>query len=196
MQGYQAIARVSERLIAMLQEELVPDFIPQKDKIGLCNPADRGDTAVGIYLYDIMENEDIARGRQMYNSNDRRMIYPPIYLNLYYMITPYFMGNVRYRTMGEHETLGRIIQYLHDYPIISIDSIDKEDKDGIDLKVELLRLDMEQKSRIWNYTNEPYRTSLFYRISPVIISSDRYKSVERVKVAQINVDDKYEGGGR
>ena len=91
MQGYQAIARVSERLIAMLQEELVPDFIPQKDKIGLCNPADRGDTAVGIYLYDIMENEDIARGRQMYNSNDRRMIYPPIYLNLYYMISPYFM---------------------------------------------------------------------------------------------------------
>ena len=55
---------------------------------------------------------------------------------------------------------------------------------------------MEQKSRIWNYPNEPYRTSLFYRISPVIISSDRYKSVERVKVAQINVDDKYEGGGR
>ncbi len=190
MQGYQAIAKVSERLIKLLQEELSPEFIPQKDKIGLCNPADRGDMALGVYMYDIMENDEFARGRQMYNTNDRRQIYPPIYLNLYYMITPYFMGNVRYRTTGEHEVMGRIIQYFHDYPLITIESIDEDSADGIDLRVELLRLDMEQKSRIWNYPNEPYRTSIFYRISPVIISSDRFKSVERVKAAEINVNDK------
>ncbi len=189
MQGYQAIAKVSERLIKLLQEELVPEFIQQKDKIGLCNPADRGDMALGVYMYDIMENDEFARGRQMYNTNDRRQIYPPIYLNLYYMITPYFMGNVRYRTTGEHEVMGRIIQYFHDYPLITIESIDEDSPDGIDLRVELLRLDMEQKSRIWNYPNEPYRTSIFYKISPVIISSDRFRNVERVRVAEINVSD-------
>jgi hypothetical protein len=53
--------------------------------------------------------------------------------------------------------------------------------------VELLRMDMEEKTKIWAYPEEPYRTSLFYRVSPVLVASSRHRDVSRVSSAEISV---------
>lgn len=188
MSDYSVIADVSKIMINKLQSILVPDLISGNDKIDVCSPAEHNDISLGLFLYDIMESEEIRRSTMRVSGLSNKMVYPPIYLNLYYMLTPYFMGNIKYRSISEQETLGKIIQYFHDYPIISKDELNDDNDGTTDLRIELLRLDMEQKQRIWTFPNEPYRTSLFYKVSPAIIHSSRYRNITRVSDAKINVD--------
>lgn len=195
MSDYSVIADVSRIMVSKLQRVLVPDLISGNDKIDVCSPAEHNDISLGLFLYDIMESEEIRRSTMMVSGMSNKMVYPPIYLNLYYMLTPYFMGNVKYRSIGEQEALGKIIQYFHDYPIITYDELNSTGDDGTDLRIELLRLDMEQKQRIWTFPNEPYRTSLFYKISPVVIHSSRYRNITRVSDARINVNSVEGNGG-
>ncbi len=186
MADYTIIADVSEKLIGLLKKEFVPEFISSKDGIALCSPADKSDVTLGLFLFDIRESEEIRRSSAVI-SGMNKMQYPPIFLNLYYMVTAYTAGDVRFRMSSEERILGRVIQYFHDYPLISIDDIDPGDMNGVDLRIEMLRLDAEQKSKIWNFPNVPYKTSIFYKVSPVSIDSARKKEVIRVKQAQINV---------
>ena len=192
MADYSVIADVSRVLVHKLQKILVPDLISGNDKIDVCSPAEHNDISLGLFLYDIMESEEIRRSTMMMSGVSNKMVYPPIYLNLYYMLTPYFMGNIKYRSISEQETLGKIIQYFHDYPVITGDELSYAEEGMTDLRIELLRLDMEQKQRIWTFPNEPYRTSLFYKISPVVIHSSRYRNVTRVSDARFN-DNAVEG---
>jgi hypothetical protein len=187
MAEYSIIADVSQLIVKQLQQLLVPDIVAGNDKVGLCSPSDRNDIVMGIFLYDLAESEDISRSTMSTAGISNRLKFPPIYMNLFYMITPYFTGNVRYKTTSEQEALGKIIQFYHDYPLIPIDEVNNEDTDGIDLRVELLRLSMEEKSKIWIFPDEPYRTSLFYKVSPVMIGSSRYRDVTRVAHADISV---------
>lgn len=195
MSDYSVIADVSRLMVSKLQRMLVPDLISGNDKVDVCSPAEHNDIALGLFLYDVMESEEIRRSTMMVSGMSNKMVYPPIYLNLYYMLTPYFMGNVKYRSIGEQETLGKIIQYFHDYPIINYDELNSSGEGGTDLRIELLRLDMEQKQRIWTFPNEPYRTSLFYKVSPAIIHSSRYRNITRVSDARINVNSVEGNGG-
>ena len=101
MKDYSMIADVSRAMISIIQKVLVPDLVSSNDSIGLCSPSDRNDVTLGIFLYDIIESEELRRSTTMTNTVSDRLYYPPIYLNLYYMITPYFTGNVKYRMLSE-----------------------------------------------------------------------------------------------
>lgn len=188
MKEYSMIADVSRAIIGIMQKALVPDIVASNDSIGLCSPADRNDVLLGLFLYDIIESDELRRSTTRTNTISDRLNYPPIYLNLYYMITPYFTGNVKYRMLSEQEALGRLIQQFHDYPLIPADEVAQENENVIDLRVEMLRLDNEEKSKIWTFPNEPYRTSLFYKVSPVVINSSRYRDITRVSEADIHVN--------
>ena len=50
-------------------------------------------------------------------------------------------------------------------------------------QIQLQRLERFEKLRMWNFANEPYKLSLFYRVQPVEISSTRTKEVARVREA-------------
>lgn len=126
MADYTIIADVSEKMAGLLQEQLVPDMVSGADKIALCSPADKADVSLGIFLFDIRESEEIRRS-SMVSYGVNAIQYPPIYLNLYYMITAYTVGEVRYKMAAEQRLLGRVIQYFHDYPLIPIDDVSRED---------------------------------------------------------------------
>lgn len=186
MADYTIIADVSEKIAGLLQEQLVPDMVSGADKIALCSPADKADVSLGIFLFDIRESEEIRRS-SMVSYGVNAIQYPPIYLNLYYMITAYTVGEVRYKMAAEQRLLGRVIQYFHDYPLIPIDDVSREDMTGVDLRVEMLRLTAEQKAKIWNFPNIPYKTSIFYKVAPVSIDSARIHEISRVRQVEINV---------
>lgn len=189
MADYTVIADVSEKLTELLQNELVPTTIPGKDKIALCSPSDKSDASLGIFLFDIRESEEI-RQSSMVSHGMNKIKYPPIYLTLYYMVTAYSNGDVRYKMISEERILGKVIQYFHDYPLISLDDIDPAETGGVDLHIEMLRIDSTEKSRIWNFPDIPYKTSIFYKVSPVSIDSARMKNVTRVNRVEINVASK------
>lgn len=189
MAGYTIISDVSQKLISILQRELVPDLITGNDGIALCSPADKSDISLGLFLFDIRESEEIRRSSMVAHGMNN-IQYPPIFINLYYMITAYSIGNAMYKMIAEERILGRVIQLFHDYPLISIDDVAPDDMNGVDIRIEMLRMDLEQKSKIWNFPNIPYKTSIFYKLSPICIDSARIKEISRVRHVEINVDSK------
>jgi len=178
------IAEVGNLLVKILRRELIPDVIPHSSNIGLCSPEDHGDLQLGVYLYDISENEDI-RVSGMVNEGINRQVFPPTYLSLHYMLTAYSASDIKARASEEQKILGRVIQVFHDYNVLP----EGELGDGASMpaRIELQRMERFEKMRLWNMPNIPYRLSLFYRVQPVEIVSAKTKEISRVRDVDFSV---------
>ena len=175
---YTAIAEVGNALVRLLKSQMVPETLQNPDHIGLCSPADRGDFEVGIYLYDVRESEDV-RSHEMGEISVSRQKYPPAHLSLYYMITAYSNGDVKYRSEEEQRLLGRVIQVLHDYAVMDGGILPAAQGEILPV-VEMQPLTLEEKMRVWTVPNTAYKTSLFYKVGPVEVESTRSKDSKRV----------------
>lgn len=187
MGKYTVIADVGMRLRDILAQGLVPDLIQDDNSIGLCSPAEKGDFSLGIYLYDIRENEDI-KIQGMINSGLKEQTFPPVFLSLYYMITAYSSSDVKFRAGQEQRILGRSMQLLADHMLIPAEEVG-DNLEGIDLRVEMVDMTIEEKMKIWNDPSKPYKTSLFYRVAPVELESLRTKKVARVTELDLTFQD-------
>lgn len=173
---YTVVSTINNKLIALLRRNMVPKAISGREEIGLCSPRDHGDMLLGVYLYDICENDTIRMsGMQPYDSG--HVQFPPMYLELYYMITAYSNIDIRYREEENHRILTRTMQVLHDYP-----QMEGEDP----IHVEYQNLTLDQKSAIWHNLGGEYRLSLFYKITPVKLESTIRKETVRVQEIQVN----------
>ena len=100
MGRYTVISEVSQKIVDLLFDGMVPDLIADKNSIGLCGPDEKGDFSVGIYLYDIEENHDLRRSG-MVNYSYTGQKFPPLILSLYYMITAYSSSDIKFRAVQE-----------------------------------------------------------------------------------------------
>lgn len=186
MAKYTVIADTGERLIEILRKNLVPEVLNNPNEIGLRSPEDRGDVSLGLFLYDVKESEEIRqRGNVLIRD---RITKAPLYLTLYYMITAYSSGDAKFRLAQEQRILGRVLQTFHDYPVIPLEEVDKDQTSGTDLHIHLMRMTVDEKSRLWNFPNVGNRLSLFYRVSPVTIDSALSDEAKRVTDVDINVE--------
>lgn len=185
MGRYTIIADTGNCLVERLRGVLVPDLIQNVGEIGLRSPEDRGDTSLGLFLYDIKPSEEVYQKRAVV-TNDR-ISKPPMFLSLSYMITAYAQGDVQYRLLQEERILGRVIQYFYDNPIIPLEEVDPQMTGGTELHIQMLNPDVDEKSRIWSFPNVGNRLSLFYKVSPVAIDSEISRKVTRVTDLDINV---------
>ena len=181
MAGFTIISDVSEALVKLFKDNMVPDVIQSLDGVGLCSPAEKGDYSLGIYLYDVKESEEVfSSGMQTAGLNKQK--YPSRYMELYFMITPYSMSDLKFRMSEEQRILGRVLQIMADTPILDASLLGASAVgDTYPVKIELLRLNNEEKMKLWTFPNEPYKTSLYYRIAPIEIESTRVRDVTRVR---------------
>lgn len=184
MGRYTIIADIGQYLTDVLAEGLIPDLLADKNEIGLCCPEEKGDLTVGIYLYDIQENEAF-RVSGMVNHSFQAQSYPPTFLSLYYMITVWSPSDIRFRAIQEHRILGRIIQLLKDKNLWEAAEFGNDDVPNI--RVEYLEMTPEEKAKAWNSTALPYRTSLFFKIGPVSLDSAKTRAIHRVMDMDIQV---------
>lgn len=175
---YTGIAETGERLLRLLREAMVPEPVAYAKQIGLCAPPDRGDCMVGVWLYDIRECGEL-KSRRMVTVDSERQRYPSTYVNLYYMITAYSDGDIKYRAGQEAHMLGKIIQTLGDAAVIDYAG-QQGCADGSVSQIVPLDLPMEDKLRIYHVPDGSYKTSLFYEIGPVELESERERRVRRV----------------
>lgn len=181
------ILEVGNALVTLLRENLTPDIIQNPDAIGLCSPDEKGDIVLGLHLYDIRENEEI-RINDMHNLDIGRQRNPSAYLTLSYMITAYSTADVKFRAGEDHKILGKVAQVFHDNPVLSASTLKPVERAGeMSLRIRMINLEMEEKQRLWNFPNNSYRVSLFYRISPVEVESARIRSVQRVVALDLGV---------
>lgn len=186
MGRYTMIADVGEKLVSILQRELVPAVLPNPNEVGLCSPEDHGDISLGLFLYDVKESEEVRQQGAAVIKKEKLMK-PPIYLNLYYMITAYSGGDIRYKLTQEQRILGKVMQTFYDYPMIPLEEVDKDAVNGMDLRIQMQKISIDEKSKIWNFPNVGNKLSLFYKVSPVAIESELTSDMTRVTDLDITV---------
>ena len=176
--GYGMISDIGNLLTGILCRELVPDVIAHDYNIGLCSPQEHGDLNLSIYLYDINLNEDMPLSG-MVSSGIGKQTYPSVYLNLYYMITAYSGSDIKFRAAEEHRILGKVVQALRDHSVLTPEDFGNEA--AAPVRIEMQRMNQHEKHDLWNFPNLPYKLSLFYRIQPVEISSNKTRDIVRVR---------------
>lgn len=184
--SYTAISDVSDTLVHMLRENLVPEPIKKQKNIGLCSPADKGDFQLTLYLYNIEESGEYRINR-MESLPNGDLKYPPLSFNLYYLLTAYSTGDLQNKAMDEHKILGRAIQVFHDNNVLK-GSVLKGSLNGTDqeIRVNIKNLSYDEMMRIWHFEGIPYNLSIAYRVGPVLVDSTRVKSTRRVVKSQFD----------
>ena len=187
MLNYNIVSETGEALIKLLREGMVPEIIPNSEGIGVCHPSDRGDVSLGICLYDIKRNTDIIPTDKVAVGADKFRS-PSMFIELYYMITAYSSSDIKFRMLEEAKIIGRAIQLLDGTSVLKGEVFGKPFTDlRYPPRIEMLDLETEEKHRIWNSTETPYRLSLFYKVYPIEIESEKITSITRVTETDITV---------
>jgi hypothetical protein len=184
MANYTVIADVGETLIELLRDNM-EDLIA-RDSIILFSPGEIEDdsTRLSLFMYQVVEN-DYLKNQEMRQVNSTALQYPPITLDLFYMMTSYPSTSIpdrTDRTLEEHRILGRAMRIFYDNAILrgsllrgSLAGTDEE------LRIVLTTMNMENITQMWNsFEGKPYRPSVFYQVTPVPIDSTRQRDVDRV----------------
>ncbi len=190
MSGYNIISDVTEAIVKILRAGMVPDIIPNSEAIGACHPSDKGDIVLGVNLYDVKRNTDVADVNGI-SVGKNKMRAPSLYLDLYYMITAYSASDIRFRSIEEAKIIGRAIQLLEGNAVLKGDILGRSAA-GLKYvpRLEFMDLESEEKTRLWNIPDVPYKFSVFYKVYPVEIGSIRISDITRVTSADFAVEEK------
>ena len=191
--GYTVVADVGASLLKLLREHLTPDPVPRPDLIGMASPVDKGDFVLSIYLLGIRENGEARRNEMQPQGGVLR--YPPLALDLQYLLTAHSNADLHTRTLDEHRVLGKAMQVLYDNSILRPPYLEGSLADGGELlRITAESADAGQLMGLWRFGDVPYKLSLLYRVGPVTVESNRVKPGPRVVERRITLRDKGGGG--
>lgn len=185
-------ATLKNILINQMQIELDEDEVFD---ITLSNPALEKDEInqpkLNLFLYQIEENAD-GRNRFWPAEGSGILRYPPLTLNLNYVLTPFVNDPV-----DGHRILGEAMRVFHENTTLQGNLL----SEGLantseELKLDLRRLTLEELTRIWNALNEPYRLSVCYSVRIVHIDARRERSAGRVTVKENQQFQRMESNGK
>lgn len=185
MADYSVIADIGLSFVNMLRKALVPELIAHPDGVGLASPLDRGDMNLSLYLFEVKENAE-ARINDLVDQGDR-MRYPPIALDLFYIVTAHSASDVLTRAIDEQRIIGKTMQLLHDYPVLKGDDLEGALAGSQDT-YRIAKHEVPLETLINLFPNQPYKLSLSYRVGPIYLDSTRTKAVARVKERQVKLD--------
>lgn len=177
---YTAIAQISRQIVTLLKEELTPDLLPAGDAVGLCTPTNTGDFSLGVYLYSV-EQSAHARISGRINQDLHTEKYPPLVLDLFYMITPYLKSDVKFLAEEEQTLIGKVLQVINDHSVLI-----QTDEESVTL--ELCNPTLDEREKIWGSNAQPYRISVFVAARAVIVESARSREVARVREFVVDTD--------
>lgn len=182
---YTTIADVSETLTYLLRSNMEDLINP--DSIILFSPGEveaSDSVRLSLFLFQINENVHM-KNQEMQIINPTKLKYPPLILDLFYMLTSYPSSGIQdktERTKEEHRILGKAMQTIHDNSIITgpllrgclID-------DGQELHISQTSLNLDDMTKIWStFQDRSFRPSVCYLVSNVRIESTRGKETKRV----------------
>lgn len=178
-------------MVELLKGAMVPELMKDKGAIALCSPVNKGKAQMTLHLYHVESCGEyrISTMRDLANG-DRK--YPPMTLNLYYLLSAYSSASESARSAEEHRLIGRAMQVLFDNPVLKDDLL-KGTLSGSDqeIRVEMVSLKNAELMDIWRFDTMPYHLSVAYRLSPVLIESTRVKEVKRVAKSEFKFEEKH-----
>lgn len=185
MSNYMAIAEVGETIIEVLRENM-EDLIPT-DSIVLTSPGEieATDTVrLSLFLYQVVENAHL-KNQEPEMINSTRLRYPPIALDLFYMLTAYPASGIQdktEKTMEAHSILGRALQIFYDNSILSGSSMRGSlAETDEELHISQTPMNLDDMTKIWStFQDKSFRPSVCYLVTPVRIESSREEQTVRV----------------
>lgn len=195
MGTYTVIADVGQALVKLFQSRMVPEVIPKKEQIGLSTPKEVGNYRLGICLYDVQESSVIRNEPKRWCGENIRT-FPPMYLDLYYMLIPYSNIDRKYRATEEQKILGSVIRVMRDFPLLNPKTYETEESMGIGtLQMEIQNISFEEKTKIWNSMNEAMQNAVYCKVNSVELESARHQQVQRVQDIEIRFGQGGHGNG-
>ncbi len=172
----------------LLRGALVPELIDHPDGVGLAHPADKGDLNLSIFLYGVRENTDY-RSNDMIDAGGGELRFPPLALDLSYLVSAHSASDVQTRAMDEHRIIGRTIQTLYDFPVLKGDDL-VGSLAGSGQTIKISKEDVPLETILNLFQKAPYRLSLGYSVGPVFIDSTRTRKVSRVAERRVRLTEK------
>ena len=184
---YSVIADVSLSLVRLLREHMTPDPIPQPELIGLASPDDRGDLYLSLFLYGVKESGD-NRQTQMIPRGAGEIQYPPMAVDLHYMMTVRSPAELQSRALDEQRILGRAMQVLYDNSVLRGSTVvGTLSERGEEVRIVMDNISGDGLLNMWNFADTPYRLTVNYTVGPVMIDSTRIKRTSRVLERDISI---------
>jgi hypothetical protein len=164
-----------------LEELLTDGQLPKNSfEVSLKSPADENVSPsmkpkVNLFLFRVSENP-FAKNQDWQPVNVDTLRYPPLALNLTYVLTPYAENK-----LDEQRVFGEAMRVLYENSIIPAAAL----RGGLEntaeeLKVDLCHLTLEQQTQVWNALGQPYRLSVCYEVRMVLIDSVSERPAARV----------------
>ena len=122
----------------------------------------------------MVPNEHLRNAAFVRQGSDGLEQYPPLSLNLYYLLTP-STG----KDEGDQKVLGKALQVFHDQSILAMPSSETPGE-GEELHVALVQRTIEELAEVWEALQKPYRLSVCYEVRVVRISSRRVVQARRI----------------
>lgn len=181
MSASTVISDVTETLEQLLLSEQLPR---DTFDVSLKSPSDETvqpsmKPKVNLFLFRVMENP-FAKNQDWQPVGTDALNYPPLALNLFYVLTPYAENR-----LDEQRIFGEAMRVLHDNSVITGALLKGAlENTGEELKIDLAPFTMENLSQIWSAMNQPYRLSVCYQVRMVTIDSRISRGVTRVTEAE------------
>ncbi len=187
MAGSSVIADIGLSIVQVIRSAMVPELIDRSDGVGMAHPSDKGDLNMSIYLFEVKENTEV-RSNDLLDEGDM-LRYPPIALDLSYLITAHSSSDVMTRAIDEQRMMGRVIQLLHDHNVLKGDDLagSLAGSDGI---YRLVKEELPLETLMSFFPNAPYKFSVCYKAGPVFLDSTRTKPASRVRERHFALNEK------
>jgi hypothetical protein len=187
MSDYKVVSAVDETLRALLWAQMQYDseivsMLQTEQRIKLDAPFlliendVPGEDALSVFLYRVLENGDL-RNRPVEQISSSMVRYPPLSLNLFYLITPLtkIAGN-------DHRLLTKAMQIFYDNAILKGAQLQGVLQDSTEeLRISLHPLSLEDISKLWSAFMRPLRLCVSYEVKVVYIDSEREIAGEQVR---------------
>ena len=188
MADYPIIADVSNYIVKTLRKKMCPEPIPSPNNIEVSSPADQDvDYILGLYLYDIKEEGDVALPNYIQSGRVRLEKRPKPY-SLYYMVFINGSSQMGLKAPDIQKILGRVAQIVNDNNSVRPNELQNWlDTQEPPITLSQAKISLEEKVRVWQAINKPYQVSLFYKAAPVFLSSEVVIDTPRVVDATFGI---------
>jgi hypothetical protein len=179
MAGNTALKDVGETLISLLRDKMKD--LPE-DSIELCSPGEiKKEIRISLFLYKIIDNIHL-KNQEMQQTGSNSFRFPPLSLDLYYMLTSHPSQENTEKTLEAHLLLGRAMQVFYDNTVLSGSALKGSLATGNEeLRIILDNISIDDITKIWStFQGKPYKPSACYLVSPVMIDSTRNMNIQRV----------------
>ena len=160
MSDYSIISNCSDHMVTLLREKMCPEPIPSANNIQVSSPASQDvDYLVGVYLYDIVEMQDVALGPNI-RKGRVRLTRPPRPYTLYYCIFVNGGSQMGLKDLDVQKILGKVVQILNDNDSASYPTyVKKSSASFCELKTQstctILSVSSRRSRRVLILTHEP-----------------------------------------